>query len=704
MAPRGVVNIDAVEYPIFMNKEIVLGVCLILPSLALPAGANELEEIRVTADPLSHLDEHLIQPARVLGNEQLKTRSIRNIGETVSKEPGVTSSDFGAGAGRPVIRGLAGPRIKVLQDNIGTMDASTISPDHGVATEPVFAEQIEILRGPATLLYGSGASGGLVNVVTGHIPKYVPDGLEGEVRLQYETVNDGFTGAGAVTAGSGNLAVHLSGMKRDTGDYDIPGFAQSEPDADAEPGKLENSGVESENITGGLSYIGDRGSIGFSVNGRSSEYGIPEGFEEEGNGEEEEEEEGGVTIDMKQIRFNFLAALNNPMRGIAEVKTRWGYGDYEHDEIEPGGDIGSSFINDELEGRIEIVHEPIAGWNGVFGGQLIDREFSATGEEAFVLPSEQDSIALFLVEKADFADWHVDFGFRYENVDSKPTVGNPADHDLFSISGGATWHYLPGYQLGISLGHSQRAPSIEELYSGGPHLATISFDIGAPNLGKEKSNSIDLHWRKTEGRYTFAANLFYNRIEDFIFQQAQDLNNDGAADRVEEDFDGDTAGILAPGIDEGLLLLFHSQADTDFYGFELESVVTLIDDHRGDLTLRAWTDFVRGKLDSGGNLPRIPPWRLGGGLAYQTGPLDLNLDFTHVGKQTDTAELEDATAGYNMLSLYAGYDISYHTVTFTVFGRATNLLNEEARRHTSFVKDLAPLPGRSGIIGIRADF
>jgi len=675
------------------------------PGLTSTASAqqNVLEEILVTADPLSHVDDHLIQPSQVLDREDLKGRSIRNIGETVSRELGVTSSDFGAGAGRPVIRGLAGARVKVLQDNISTMDASTISADHSVTTEPVFAEQIEILRGPSTLLYGSGASGGLVNVVTGQIPDQIPEkGFDGEAVFQYETVNDGFTGAGSITAGDGNLAVHFSGMKRNTDDYDIPGFAKKDPEADAVRGTLENSSVDSESVTGGLSYIGNRGSFGFAVSGFGNDYGIPEGFEEEEEEEEAVEEGGGVTIDMDQIRYDFRAALETPLQGIREIRTRWGYNDYEHEEIEPSGEIGTSFSNEELEGRIEIIHQTLAGWNGVFGVQIKDRDFSAVGEEAFVLPSERDALAFFLVEKSDFGNWHVDLGIRYENIDSRSITGESSSHDLFNISGGAAWNYRPGYQLGVSAGHSQRAPDIEELYSDGPHLATISFDIGNPDLRKEKSNNIDLYWHKTEGFHTFSVNLFYNRINDFIFQQSQDLNGDGMADRVEDDFAGDTGEIT--GEDEGLLLLFHAQEDTDLYGFELESSVPLISDHRGELTLRGWADYVRGKLDQGGNLPRISPWRIGANLDFNRGPLTASLDYTRVGRQDKTAVLEDATASYNMLNLYAGYEFALHGAAFTVFARATNLLDEKARRHTSFVKNLAPLPGRSGIFGVRAGF
>ena len=673
------------------------------------AQQSDIEVITVTADPLGNVDDHFIQPTQVLDSEDLKRRSIQSIGETVSGELGVTSSDFGAGVGRPVIRGMGGGRVKVLENSIDSMDASTISSDHAVTTEPVFAEQIEILRGPATLLYGSGASGGLVNVVSNRIPREVPDGIEGGAVIQYETVNEGFTGSGEFNGGSGGLALHLSGMKKDTKDYDIPGFADAHHGEEEEEegeeeveGILENSSANTESITGGLTFINDTGSIGFSVSGLNSLYGIPGHSQHE-----EEEEEGGVTIDMEQIRYDFSASLNKPFNGIQEVKTRWGYNDYEHAEVEPSGEIGTNFSNEELEGRIEIIHDPIGSgdWDGALGIQINSRDFSAVGEEAFLPPAKQDAIAVFLVEKADFGQWHVDLGLRYEDQDSESITGDTASHGLISLGGGASYDYSDGYELGLSVGYSQRGPAIEELFSNGPHAATNSFEIGNTALGDEASTNIDLHWHKNEGNFKFKVNLFYNLIDDFIYLQEQDINNDGFADRVEEDFSGEISEILDPDEDEEPLLLFHTQNDAEFKGFELEGIINLFNSERGNLNLRVWTDYVDAKLkDGGGNLPRISPWRIGTGLDYRKGSWDLNLNLVHTAEQNDTAALEEATPGYNMLNLYAAYNFDMGNSSFTLFARGTNLLNEEARRHTSVVKDIAPLPGRSGIFGIRALF
>lgn len=676
--------------------------------LSLLGQEGDIEEVRVTADPLSDVDGHLIQPVHVMDREELKRRSVQNIGETVASELGVSSSDFGAGVGRPVIRGLGGGRVKVMEDGIGSMDASVTSADHAVTAEPAFATQVEILRGPATLLYGSGTSGGLVNVVNDRIPNHLPEGVEGDVLAQYETVAQGFLGAASLDAAAGNFAFHFDGMLRDRDDYDIPGFAEREPDEDEEAGTLENSFMESQTLTGGLSYIGERGFAGFSASRLNSEYGIPGAHhhhqEEEDEDDHEDEEAGGVHIDMEQTRYDFKAQLDQPLKGIRRIKTRWGYNDYEHAEIEPDGATGTQFDIEELEGRVEITHEALGRWDGAAGIHYNRRDFSAFGEEAFVPPAEQESVALFLLEKADYGDWHVDLGFRYEDTSSDSSTGVSVDRDTFSVSGGANWHYAEGYQVGASFSHTQRAPTIEELFSNGPHLATNAFEVGRADLKEEESNNIDVHWRKVDGRFRFTANFFYNRIDDFVYLQEQDLNGDGVADRVEEDFSGDIAEILDPDEDEEPLLYFHTQNDAEFIGFELEGMVNVFSGHRGSLDLRLWTDYVDGELDSGENLPRITPWRIGGGVNYERGPFFFSLEYTHSGEQDDTAALETATDSYNMLNIYASYTYDIADREFTVFARGTNLLDEEIRRHTSLVKDIAPLPGVSGIIGIRSSF
>ena len=743
-----------------------------------PAAGESIEEIRVTAHPFSETDEHIVRPVQVLSKEELRTRSISNIGETVANELGVTSSDFGTGVGRPVIRGQSGSRVQVLENGLGTMDASSLSADHSVSTEAVLSQQVEIFRGPATLLFGSGASGGIINVVTGRILDYVPDDIEGEVALQYETVSDGMTGAGRLNFGAGNFAFHIGGMARNTDDYNIPGFAELEP-GESMRGTLANSSRKTENISGGLSWVGARGYAGFSVNHYENEYGIPghhhhhghehghdhdedehhdddhndhdhdeesehhddddmdhhdeegehhdedehhdeggdhghegedgdHGHDDEDGHDHDEEEEhadeegGGARVEMEQTRYDFVAALDDPLPGLSRVKLRWGYNDYQH--IEGEEMAGTVFDNEEVEGRVELLHNPIGGWFGVVGVHYRHQDFAAIGAESFVPPSELESFGVFILEKTDIGRVHIELGARFEHQDSSAETGAENNYDLFSASGGLNWDYAPGYQAGLSFSHSERAPALGELYALGPHLATTTYEIGDTGLDKEKSNNIDIYWRKTAGKLTVSANFFYNRIDDYIYMQEQDLNGDGFADRVTENFDGNPANILDPEVDEELFLVYLSQDDAEFMGFEAETRARLMDTDRGRMVLRLWADYVEGERSNDINLPRITPWRFGSGLTYSRGPLYATVNYTRVNEQDSTAPLETETGGYHLLDIHADYTFRLGGNTVTLFARASNLLDEEIRRHISFVKDQAPLPGRSGIFGMRISF
>ena len=363
-----------------------------------------------------------------------------------------------------------------------------------------------------------------------------------------------------------------------------------------------------------------------------------------------------------------------------------------------------TFLNEEVGGRVEIVHHPLAGWQGAVGIQYHHKDFSAVGEEEFVLPSELESIAAFLLEKNDLGKWHMEFSARYEHQDTSSETGEGTSHDLFSLSGGLNWGYHEGYELGLIVTHAQRAPSLEELYSEGPHLATVTFEYGDSELGKEKSTNIDLYWHKTAGMITLTANLFYNRINDFIFLKEQDLNGDGSADWVHDDFAGDPADILGPGVDSTHLLVAQVQEKADFMGFELEGVVHALHGDYGALDVRLWADYVEGERSDNVHLPRITPWRYGAGMTYFLGPWYASVSYTRVNNQNDIAPFETSTRGYDDLNLYASYRISHGGNDVTLFASASNLLDEEKRRHTSFIKELAPMPGRSGIFGVRVSF
>ena len=621
-----------------------------------------LTAIVVTALPFANLGElDLAQPISVLQGDALRRKREANLGDTLSHELGVTSSSFGPAAGRPIIRGLDGPRIRVLEGGIGTLDISTLSPDHMVTTESFNASQIEILRGPATLLYGSGASGGVVNVVTGRIPNRLFKSPTGNVELRGNSATDERSGAFNATGSAGQASWNVDGFKRKTGDYDTP------------VGRVGNSAIDSDGVSVGGSFIGARGFVGASVSQLESLYGIP-GTD-------------GTKIDLKQTRYDIAGELDDPLRGFKRLKVRMGYSDYKHAEIEGSGEIGTRFNNQGFEGRVELLHAPIAGWQGVLGVQLQDRNFSAIGEEAIVPATKSRSTGLFLVEERNWARWRLELGGRAERATQNPLDGdaNPSRaFNLYSASAGVLWKFKDGYGLGLTATQGQRAPATEELYSNGPHTATQTYQTGNPALTKETSNNIDLALRKTAGAVKWKVNVFHNRISDYIFERSVDSDLDGVADLNGE-----------------FLVQNVAQTGAMFYGAEAEAIFTLLP---GALDLRLFTDTVRGKLD-GGNAPRTPPQRFGLQLDHKTGPWATNLSVVRATRQNRLAELETATPGYTLANAEVSYRIKQsQSIGYTVFMQGKNLLDDEMRVHTSYLKDVAPLPGRAFVLGLRGQF
>ncbi|WP_350282980.1 TonB-dependent receptor, partial [Nitrosomonas sp.] len=409
----------------------------------------------------------------------------------------------------------------------------------------------------------------------------------------------------------------------------------------------------------------------------------------------ESEDGKGVRIRQKQTRFDIKGALNRPLPGLQKIKTRWGYNNHVHKESE-GDEVGTLLMNREWEGRLEMLHQPLAGWKGVLGFQYQNRDLAAVGEEAFVPSSRMDSLGMFLLERRDVGRWHFEMSGRYEHQWTKrKDDGFEANHDAFSISGGVIRKFGDGYSVGGDISRTERAPALEELFSNGAHLATGTFERGDISLTREKSSNFDLFLRKQGGSLDWTLNLFAKMIDNFIFQQELDLAGDGLPDRVNMEGRPD---------EDGYLLLKYRQKNANFLGMEFETIAHLLNDHRGKLDLRLWTDYVRGRLSAGGYLPRVTPLRFGGVLDYIHGPWRGRVDVMRVHKQTDIARLETDTAGYTMLNVQLDYRFDWGRMNYSLFVRGANLLNEEARRHTSFLKDRAPLPGRSGLVGVRVNF
>lgn len=647
---------------------------------------QKLETLTVTAVPTHGGESHLAQPAIVLADEELRRKQAATLGETLSRELGVSSTSFGAGASRPLIRGLGGERVRILQNGIGTMDASALSDDHAVSIDPLVADQIEVLKGPATLLYGSGAIGGIVNVVTRSIPTRLTHSPRGKFDFSYDEASNGFGGGATVDAAHGPLAAHIDGLKRSTSSYDIPGFSDLNPAAGARRGRVSNSDTENNNVTGGLSYIGDRGYVGFAINHYDGAYGVP--------GDEPRR------IALDQDRYDVAAELTDPLPGLRGARVRMGHNDYMHQELGPDGSVGTTFLNDEYEGRIELSHEALAGLEGVVGVQVQHRDFAAVGEEQLTPPVQARAVGVFVLEERDLGALHLEFGARYENVRNSPELAaNPrTQFNVYSVSSGAVWHFLPGYGAGLSITRGQRAPSIGELYNNGPHDATNSFERGDASLSEETANSLDWSLHKEDGRWQWSLNLFANYMEDFIFTRSVDNNADGLADNLSEE------GLpVAPG--DGFLLLEFDQSDAVFYGAEVELGYGLLRDSSwGELDVRLFSDYVRGRLTDGDNLPRMTPLRFGGGLDYRWQQWSADFNLRRSAAQGASALLETSTSGYTLLDLGVHYVIKSERVETIVSARGNNLLDEQVRYHTSLLKEVAPQPGRSALLSLRVNF
>ncbi|MFC3813825.1 TonB-dependent receptor [Lysobacter sp. GCM10012299] len=685
---------------------------------------TDLAGVEVKATPLAGTAEDLARPVEVLAGEKLDEMKANSIGETVSKLPGVQSSYFGPGVGRPIVRGFDGARVQVLSDGLGSGDVSTVSVDHAVSVEPFLADQIEVLKGPATLLYGSGAIGGAVNVVDGRIPEVVTDQpLQGRAELRGNTVNDETTGMFRLdgTSSGGGFVFHVDGLHRETGDYDIPGYPESaqrmaeegETPDPAEKGTLPNSFVRTDSGALGVTWIGSRGFLGVGASLFNTRYGVPGAAHEHDDGAppaEDGGEEGPVSISMDQHRYELRGGLDNlgPFKSLRAKVART---EYTHTEFE-GEQTGTIFENTSTEGRIELVHEPLLGWNGAIGLQFGQRDFEAIGDEAFVPPSKSNDGGVFWLGERSFGAVKAELGARVDrnriDVDQAIAIGPDRDFDTSSLSAALKWDINQAWHLSFGLDRAQRSPTAEELYSNGLHVATSSIELGSPELDVETANraEIGLHWHS--GPFKLGASLYHVRYDDFIY----------LADTGVEDVDGPVR--------------VWTQDNARFNGAEAEASWNFAENDSGDWEMRIFADMVRGELSGsgsgtrelsfavphgdhsdeytidlarGGNLPRIAPGRIGGELRWERGPWRASLGAVRYGKQDDVAEFESTTPGYTLVDAH----VAWHRDTkagnaWELFADGSNLLDEEARVHTSFLKDVAPLPGRGVAFGVRAYF
>lgn len=656
---------------------------------AAPAGTT-LERVTVTADPLDRDALDLQRPVNVLRGEALRAAESTNLGATLGRELGVQSSAYGPGAGRPIIRGMDSSRVKITESGLGVADVSGASPDHRVAADTLNARQVEILRGPATLLYGSGAIGGLVNIVSERVPRLRAGEFGAQATLRGSTAERERAAAVDLDGPLGAAASwRLEGFKQRTDDYTLAAPLRDAAGDVIAADRLPNSQTDTQSIALGASVFG-RGPgtrFGAAVQRYESDYGIPNVDEP-------------VTIRMKRDRIELQGDLGNPIGPFAGLRSKVAWTDYRHTEFEPDGAPGATFTNEGGEARLELPHA-LAGWRGVVGLQLQQMRTRGAGEGE--LPrTDLTGTALFVVQERAFGALRAELGARLDReryrVREDYASGDRAPSRSFSLataSAGLTWTVARGWDLGLTVTSAQRAPAVEELYYLGAHPATFAFEVGDPGLRKEKSLNLDLRLAWTAERWRAQANLFSNRVRDYIY---------GA-------FDGTGTDILDENgvVEETLSNLFFRQADARLTGGEAELAFGAPTGPQA----RLWADTVRARLDSGANsganVPRMSPSRLGLDLGWKAALWSTSFAVTRVARQdrVSTFDLRDgepeaATAGYTRIDAGAAWRPAGVPVTLFVQGR--NLTDEDIRIHTSFLKNLAPPPGRSFVLGVRAAF
>ena len=675
---------------------------------------EEEQGIVVTANFVRDLN--LLAGTSVLSGTDLVRDMRPQIGDTLARLPGVSATSFSPGASRPVLRGFQGERIRVLTDGIGSIDVSNTSADHAVTIDPLTAERVEVLHGPAVLLFGSQAIGGAVNVLDRRIPRRVPDEpIHLDLIAGYGSAdNERSIAAGAdAPIGKGGLVLHLDGSYRNTDDREIGGFllspelraeqldiaAEEEAEGHAEEaaearalagfrGVLPNSATETKTLGGGLALIRDGGNIGVSLSWFDSDYGVPSRpgahhHHEEGGEGEEEDEHGAVpvTIGLEQIRADLRGELELGNSAGDKLRVRAAYADYDHTEFE-GDEVGTVFKTEGVEGRLEYVQGDRDGWRGVTGGQYFRRDFAAVGPEAFLPPNETSQVGLFTLQELTFGKLGLEAAGRYEhtNVRSDP-IGMARHFNAFSAAMGTSYDLAPRVKVGANVSRAERAPSAEELFSNGPHVATQAFEVGSPTLAKEKSWGAEAYARAETDDYRLSASLFANWFDDYIFQAATGEEQDE------------------------LPVFRYFQRDATYYGFELEASATL---YRGD-GLRVVgdlvSDYVRATIkDGNGPVPRIPPLRVLAGVEAQTSNLDGRVEVEWTADQDRVAALENPSDGFTLVNASVAWRPWGRSNGTTLLLSANNIFDVEARRHASFTKDFVPLAGRDIRLSLRATF
>ncbi len=656
--------------------------------------ADDVIDELVISTPLSTTQLQANVPVDVLDQEALRQFGSATIGETVSNIPGVHSASFGPGVGQPVIRGLSGNRVAVLQNGIASIDVSGVSQDHASSVEPLLAQRVEVLRGPSTLLYGNGAIGGVVNVIDNRTPRALGD-FSGAFQIQGSTVNDAVTNTLSLDGSLGQFAWHVDGSSRSSDDATIPGRAIDERTGliSDRRNRLLNSSSEADEYGFGGSWIFENGFIGLSASKLDNRYGIPvapgrEEEEEEQGGEEEEGPEL-IDIDLEQKRVNLWGEFN--LSGaIKKVGGQLLSSRYNHTELE-GAEEGTQFRSRGYEARGFVEFRHAGNARGVIGTQILRREFSAIGEEAFIPVADIDSEGLYWVESFQLEPFTLELGVRFDQQEIDTC---DIDNDAFSFNGSLSWQPSTNSTFYAGLSRAERAPTVEESLSNiDPvsctalaeddrvlHVATARFELGDPDLDVETSNNLELGYRFYSDDLRAEFNVYHNRFDDYIFLLDTEV------------------------FESGLIASEQRQDDADFIGAEGKINWPFYQSGDNRWYVEVSADAVRARLDDDSNVPRIPPYRLGLTLGAESGALSGNIKVIGAHRQKKDVDTSFVTGGYTRVDAYLDYKAEFADTEWVIFAKAQNLTDEEIRDSTSFLKDFSVAFGRSFSLGIRAEF
>jgi iron complex outermembrane recepter protein len=695
------------------NKHIALfPISVIAVSVALAAPAYAQGQQAATSDDDFHTDTEIVVTApyverldilsgtSALSGEDLAAETQGQIGDMLTSLPGVSATSFSPGASRPVLRGFQGNRVAVLTDGIGNIDASNTSADHAVTIDALTTERIEVLRGPAVLLFGGQAVGGAVNVIDKRIPRSVPEEpVHIDALLGYSTASDEYSGGASVDVPlTDRFVAHIDGSYRKSDDLRIGGYLLS-PELRAEAlgvaddeaalgnaegaanarqwagfrGRLPNSGVETWSAGVGGAFIDNGGNLGVSFNIYDTKYGIAE------RPEFTQPVGGEVSIDLRQYRFDLRGEVELGDGLFDTARIRAGYADYTHKELE-GTDVGTTFFSKAIESRLELTQNDKGGWRGASGIQYQTRDFEAVGDEAFIPPTRANQLGLFTLQELTFGNLDAEVALRFDHARLEAqTLGIERKFNNVSAAFGIGYN-IGDLKIGANISRTGRAPSVEELYSDGPHVATQSYEVGDPTLRSERSWNGEIYARYDSTRFDFSTTLYTNRFSSFIYENA--------------------TGAIVDDLPEFVYL----QRKARVWGVEAEASAQLGHAAGFDIVIDGVADYTRATIKSDGPAPRIPPLRLLGGMELQSGGFDLRGEVEWTDNQKRIADFETPTEGFTMVNASATWRPFGRAKNISLIAAANNIFDVEARRAASFTKNFVALAGRDFRLTARFSF